>query len=102
MASVLRSVFGTYSPALALNILLKKEWAAIAGEVLCDLSEFVEAKFVGNDSIDVHCRILGAASIEARHREQDIAERIRLLTARKNVRVLFKHCSSIPAQEITL
>ncbi|MDR1034608.1 MAG: hypothetical protein LBL32_01585 [Holosporales bacterium] len=85
-----------------LNILLKKEWVSIVGMDLCDVSEFVEAKFVGKGSIDVHCCIVGSASIQARGLEKDIAERVRTLTSSQNVRIFFKQCSSIPGRKAKL
>ncbi|MDR2598243.1 MAG: hypothetical protein LBC25_00755, partial [Holosporales bacterium] len=85
----MRTVFGAYSPSVALNILLRREWASIVGESLYGSSEIVEARFVGKERIDVYCRILGAACIEARNRESAIVERVRELTDTPNVRVFF-------------
>lgn len=96
VSTLINNVIDTsYGPAISLNLLLKKSWDDIVGIELKSLTSFLDAKYIGKNSISVSAKILSSASLIAKYNENNIISNIKRLTSIADVKLHFKHTNSV-------
>jgi hypothetical protein len=91
VSSAMHAIIGSYKRTVLINIMLKKSWGSIVGEQLEAVSSFIEAKFVGENRVNVICEILSASSIIMKPQKQKIMETIIQMTGINEINIICKH-----------
>jgi hypothetical protein len=95
ISAALGKIVGGYRPEISLNLLLKSVWDDVVGQDLVDVTEFVEAKYIGSNKISVCIKVLNSAIIFARHAEKNIVYAIEKLTSIPETSLVFRLSQAI-------